>query len=210
MFLGVIPARGGSKGIPGKNIKKIGGKPLIAWSIESAKQSKQLDDFLVSTDDEEIAAVARAYGAPVMMRPAELATDEATTISVLKNIAEKRPEAEHLIVLQPTSPLRAPALIDECIASYLSDDYDNLATGWYCKYREFGTHNNGRRQDYQGFFYDDGNVYILKRSLALAEQWFGTRINKKVIPKIYNFEIDDEVDILILEKLLSYKQQGKL
>lgn len=203
MFIAVIPARGGSKGLPGKNIKEICGKPLIAWSIEAAKQSKRLQGIIVSTDDEKIAGIARRYGAEVLIRPPELATDEAKTIDVIKHVAQQRAEAQNFVVLQPTSPLREPGLIDECIAEYLSGDYDNLATGYYCKFREFGTHNNERRQDYEGFFYDDGNVYILNRTIVMQCRWSGDRIAKRVISKIQNFEIDDEVDFLILETLMS-------
>ncbi|MCR9140714.1 MAG: acylneuraminate cytidylyltransferase family protein [bacterium] len=198
----VIPARGGSKGIPRKNIKAIQGKPLIAWSIDAARESKLLSEFFVSTDDEEIARVARECGAPVLMRPPELATDESKTVDLLQHLAGQKPEMDAFCVLQPTSPLRYPGLIDECITEYADGDYDTLATGFLCKFREFGTHGNERRQDYKGFFYDDGNVYVIDRALAAAGRWSGDRICKKEIPKEYNFEIDDEVDILLLETLL--------
>lgn len=201
-YLGIIPARGGSKGIPRKNIYEIHGKPLIAWSIKSAQAANDLSDFVVSTDDDEIAEVAQKYGAPVLMRPPELATDESRTIDLLQHILTERPEADALCVLQPTSPLRYPTLIDDCIREYEAGDFDSLATGFYCKFREFGSHNNERRQDYQGFFYDDGNVYLLDRSLVQAGRWSGDRIRKLEIPKEYNFEIDDEVDLLLLETLL--------
>jgi CMP-N-acetylneuraminic acid synthetase len=202
MILGVIPARGGSKGIPRKNIKNICGKPLIAFSIEAAQQAEQLDAFLVSTDDKEIAVVAKACGAPVLMRPSDLATDEAKTISVLQHVALEKPEFQNIMVLQPTSPLRSSGLLDDCITDFLSGDYDNLATGQFCKAKEFGSHNNMRRQDYQGFFYDDGNVYILQKKLVEAGKWFGDKIFRKEISKVENFEIDDEIDFLILEMLM--------
>ncbi|MBF0231432.1 MAG: acylneuraminate cytidylyltransferase family protein [Desulfamplus sp.] len=202
MFLAVIPARGGSKGIPGKNIKEINGKPLIAWSIEAAKESRILDEFLVSTDDERIAEVASRYDCPVLMRPPELATDEAKTISVLEHIIKAKETAEHVVVLQPTSPLRHKGLIDDCLSDYTKGGYDNLATGFYCKFREFGSHNNERRQDYKGFFYDDGNVYVLNRSLIGKGRWSGDHICFKEISKEQNFEIDDSIDFLILDTLM--------
>lgn len=200
--LAVIPARGGSKGLPGKNIRMIAGKPLLAWSIEAAQRAKSLDRVVVSTDDARIAAVAREWKCEVMDRPQALATDEATTIAVLTDIARKTPEASTFVVLQPTSPLRDEGLIDECVAAFERGGFDDLATGYYCKFREFGTHNNARRQDYQGFFYDDGSVYVLKRELVLAGRWSGEKIGKHVIAKHQNFEIDDEVDFLVLEALL--------
>lgn len=103
--LGLIPARGGSKGVPRKNIREICGKPLIAWTIEAALAAKGLDRVVVSTEDEEIAAVARRYGADVLLRPPELATDTASTQDVMVHALQNLP-AETLVLLQPTSPYR--------------------------------------------------------------------------------------------------------
>lgn len=202
MNLAIIPARGGSKGLPGKNIRLLNGKPLIVWSIEAAKKSTRIDRFLVSTDSEEIASIAKANSCEVIMRSPELASDEATTIAVIEDIATKIPEALNFIVLQPTSPLRSKDLIDNCLKEYLSNNYTNLATGFWCKYKEFGSHNNLRRQDYKGFFYDDGNVYVLSRSIVEQGKWFGDRICRFENSKIQNFEIDDEIDFKILEMLM--------
>jgi CMP-N-acetylneuraminic acid synthetase len=202
MRLAVIPARGGTKGLPGKNIKIICGKPLIAWSIEAAAEAKEIDRVVVSTDSEEIADVARSYGAEVLIRPSELATDESTTIAVLKNIATKIQDADDFIVLQPTSPLRNKDLIDSCVQVYCQGEYSNLATGFWCKIQEFGSHNNMRRQDYSGFFYDDGNVYILARNLVEQGLWYGQKICRHVISREQNYEIDDEIDFIILEALM--------
>src|SRR4051812_14473677 len=110
----LIPARGGSKTIPRKNIVSVGGKPLIAWTIGAALGSKLLDRVCVSTDDEEIAAVARQHGAEVpFMRPAELASDEAGSLGValhaLDWMAAHGGEPDYLLLLQPTSPLRTTA-----------------------------------------------------------------------------------------------------
>ncbi len=204
MRLAVIPARGGSKGLPGKNIKSICGKPLIAWSIEAALDAKEIDRVVVSTDSEEIADVARNFGADVLMRPEELATDEATTIAVLENIAGEVQDADTFIVLQPTSPLRNEGLIDSCIKKFKQGEYSNLATGFWCKSQEFGSHNNMRRQDYKGFFYDDGNIYILPRSLVEKGRWYGDNICRYVIEREQNYEIDDEVDFIVLEALMRY------
>ncbi len=201
-YLGVIPARGGSKGIPRKNVRELCGKPLIAWSIEAAQAAKRLDAFLVSTDDPEITATAEAWRAPVLQRPAELATDESRTIDVLQHVLTERPGYDAIVVLQPTSPLRYPTLIDDCIAAFETSGGDNLATGYYCKFREFGSHNNERRQDYKGFFYDDGNVYVLAADLVRQGRWSGDRICKQEIPREYSFEIDDEIDMLLLDTLL--------
>ena len=202
MRLAVIPARGGSKGLPGKNIRPLLGKPLIGWSIEAARRAASIGRVLVSTDSDEIASVARQFGAEVLPRPAALATDEATTIAVMTHVAAEVPDASTFIVLQPTSPLRDNGLIDACVATYEKGGYSNLATGYWCKYQEFGSHNNTRRQDSKGFFYDDGSVYILPRTLVEEGLWYGNNICRQVIARHQNYEIDDEVDFVVLEALM--------
>jgi CMP-N-acetylneuraminic acid synthetase len=203
MRLAVIPARGGSKGVPGKNVRMLRGQPLISWSIQAAQRATTVDRVVVSTDNDNIASIAKAFGAEVLMRPAELATDEATTLSVIRHVAAEIRAADTFIILQPTSPLRDSGLIDDCVRLFEQGQYSNLATGYWCKYREFGTHNNARRQDYQGFFYDDGNVYILLRSLIEQDRWCGNRICRHEISRHQNYEIDDEIDFVILEALMN-------
>src|SRR3989338_7231045 len=139
MILGIIPARGGSKAIPRKNIKMIAGKPLIAWTIESAKRSSLLDNFVVSTEDKEIAEISKKYGAEVVVRPDELATDEATTLSVLQHVLSVI-ESDTVVLLQPTSPVRDTNLIDKCIRRFRERGADTLATGFICKFMEYGTY----------------------------------------------------------------------
>ena len=202
MRLAVIPARGGSKGLPRKNILPLVGKPLIAWSIESAINSAMIDRVVVSTDDPEIAQVAEKFGAQFLMRPANLASDEATTISVLTHVAEQVPEATLFVVLQPTSPLRGKTLVDDCIKSYETGAFSNLATGYWCKFQEFGSHNNKPRQEIKGFFYDDGSVYILPRNLVEQGCWFGDNICRFITARRENYEIDDDIDFIILDSLI--------
>lgn len=112
----LIPARGGSKGIPRKNIKLIAGKPLIAWTIEAALRSSRLDAVVVSTEDEEIAAVARAAGALVpFLRPAALAADDTPGIEPVRHALDCLPQYDAVLLLQPTSPLRGTDDIDACL-----------------------------------------------------------------------------------------------
>ena len=112
-LLSLIPARGGSKGIPRKNIRKLSGKPLIAWSIEAAQKSSFVDRIVVSTDDEEIAIIARSYGAEVpFLRPTELSRDDTPGIAPVLHALEQFPEVEQILLLQPTSPLRTSEDID--------------------------------------------------------------------------------------------------
>jgi len=112
----LIPARGGSKGIPRKNIKLIAGKPLIVWTIEAALRSRMLDAVVVSTEDEEIAAVARGAGAQVpFMRPLELAQDDSPGLAPVMHALDQLPQFDAVLLLQPTSPMRTTADIDACL-----------------------------------------------------------------------------------------------
>jgi len=200
MILGITPARGGSKGVPRKNIKMLCGKPLIAWTIEAAKQSKLLDRFVVSTEDKEIAEVARKYGAEVIPRPLELATDEASTLSVLQDVLKKI-DADVVVLLQATSPIRNPGLIDYCIKRFLDTGATSLTTGFICKYKEYGTYEE-RRQDIKGFFYDDGNVYVIKADLVRKGDRYGKKIERVVLDREQNAEIDDKFDFWLAEQIL--------
>lgn len=200
MVLGLIPARGGSKGVPGKNIKEIYGKPLIVWTIEKALKSRRLDKVIVSTDSERIAEISRAAGAEVIMRPEELATDTASTQDVMIHALKECP-ADTLVLLQCTSPVRSEGLIDDCIAEFEECDYDSLATGFICDYKEYGK-NTLPRQQIKGFFYDDGNVYVIKASNILAGDRYGKKIGHKLISRYENAEIDDEYDFWLLGKIL--------
>ena len=200
MILGITPARGGSKGIPGKNIKQINGKPLITWTIEAAKKSKYLNKYVVSTEDNEIAGIANEYGAEVLKRPLELATDEASTLSVLQHTVSEIP-CDIVVLLQATSPIRRGGLIDECIREFLDNEYDSLATGFICKYIEYGK-GNMRRQDIEGFFYDDGNIYVIKADLIERGERYGEKIGRKVISRWENTEIDDKFDLWLGEQIL--------
>lgn len=204
MILGLIPARGSSKGVPNKNIKRIYGKPLIVWTIERALQSNLIDEVIVSTDSEDIAAVAKENGVRVMMRPAEFATDTASTQDVMYYTLSKAP-ADILVLLQPTSPCRSKGLIDECIREFIENDYDSLAPGFICDYKEYGS-NILPRQQIKGFFYDDGNVYVIKADHILQGDRYGKKIGHKLISRYENAEIDDMYDFWLLEKILEKQQ----
>lgn len=200
VILGVIPARGGSKGIPRKNLKELCRKPLIVWTIEAAKKSKLLDRFVVSTEDEEIAEVSRKYGAEIAHRPPELAKDETPILAVLQDILKKI-DADVVVLLNPTSPIRNPGLIDRCIRRFLDGAADSLATGFICKYEEYGTYD-GRRQDIKGFFYDDGNIYVTKADLVRKGDRFGKKIERVILDKEQNVDIDDDFDFWLAEQIL--------
>ena len=131
-ILAIIPARGGSKGIPGKNIKEFAGKPLIVHSIEAALKCPLVTRTVVSTDDDKIAAIAEAHGAQVIKRPDELATDTAVVIDAMRytvrKVEEEGADVDVVILLEPTSPYRRMEDIEKCIQVLLENKADSAAT----------------------------------------------------------------------------------
>ena len=209
MILGLIPARGGSKGVPGKNVKSIYGRPLIAWTIMRARESERIDRIIVSTDSDDIAKVAIDCGVEVLKRPEYLASDTASTQDVMVHSLQNYP-ADTLVLLQPTSPFRSKGLIDRCIDQFERGDYDSLATGFICDYKEYGT-NTLPRQQIEGFFYDDGNVYVIKAKNILAGDRYGKNIGYYYTDRYENAEIDDLYDFWLLEEILRKKDlEGEL
>ena len=130
--IAVVPARGGSKSVPGKNIKDLAGKPLIAWAIEAAKKTGAIDRVIVSTDDQKIAAVSSESGAEVYRRPHHLATDESLVIDTLRDLIgslrQEGENAEIMVLLEATSPLRTPGDIQACLEKLVRDGLDSVAT----------------------------------------------------------------------------------
>ncbi len=222
-IIAVIPARGGSKSIPDKNIKQLGGKPLIVWSIEVAKRTKEIDRIIVSTDSEKISKIAREQRAEVYIRPPELATDEALVIDALKNlISSLRKEgdnAEIMVLLEPTCPLRSVEDVKKCLNLLVNDGLDSVAT---FKEAELNPHrawkiNDGRpevfipgaipwlpRQELPKAYQLTGAVYAFRSSLLGRERrslLFG-KSGAVIMPKERSLDIDDEVDFDILETLI--------
>lgn len=227
--LAVIPARGGSKGLPGKNIRMLCGKPLIAWSIEKAKKARHLDVVLVSTDSPEIAAVARRYGAIVpFLRPADLATDCASTYDVIRHALEyyreeEGREFEYIVLLEPTSPLREDDDIDQILQTLdaRADECDAIVS-----VGEVAGHpsimkrlvdgrvepfcpelvQTTRRQDNAPAYFPFGVAYIAKTSALLKENTFYTRRCMSFQVKRYqNYEIDDMYDFLCVESVMKHE-----
>ncbi|WP_081212348.1 acylneuraminate cytidylyltransferase family protein [Salegentibacter sediminis] len=190
-ILGLIPARGGSKGIPGKNIKLLGGKPLLQYTWESAKASSLLDKLILSSEDPEIIETATKLGLEVpFTRPKELAQDSTPSIEVIKYalnfFREKGQNFDAVCLLQPTTPFRSPGLIDSCIKKFSSNNYDSLITVREVP-AEFNPHwifeeKNGllklatgeeniipRRQELPKAYFRDGAVYITKTEVLLEQ-----------------------------------------
>ena len=224
-FLGVIPARGGSKGVPGKNIRPVAGKPLIAWTIEAAKASGVLDRLVVSTDNDRIANVARQCGAEVRMRPAALAGDDTPTRPVLEHVAEEL-EGEGaafdaVVTLQPTSPLRLPRHITEACVQFAADaNADSLVScvavphifnpvsvmkrNWQGYLESFvGGDAITRRQDKPEVFARNGAaVYITRRS-RIGDFVFGGNLLCYPMDAKYSLDIDTLDDFTIAETALA-------
>ncbi|PIC88551.1 acylneuraminate cytidylyltransferase [Sporosarcina sp. P21c] len=221
-FLAIIPARGGSKGIPRKNIIDVHGKPLITYTIEAALQSKYIDRVIVSTDDEEIAAIGRKWGAEIpFLRPAELATDEAKTIdAILHAIKSLREKYDYVITLQPTQPLRTSQHIDQSIEEIIEKKFKNLVSVSSVKEHPvlirrinqenhlkplIDSHSTIRRQDFQPYYLVNGAIYINKVEDIAAD----TSLNDNegfYIVKDYLIDIDEIYDLEILNKEISNGQ----
>lgn len=200
-ILAVIPARGGSKGVPGKNIKPIAGKPLLAWTIEHALAAKTVDRVVVSTEDPKIAAVAREWGAEVLDRPKRLATDRADTLPVLQHALKTCP-ADVLVVLQCTSPIRSKGLVDRCVGKFLREKVDSLGTVFPDRSYEYGV-EMPRRQEIRPRLVDNGNVYVNRADLILKKgDRYGKRIAILEISREESFEIDEPFDFWLCEKML--------
>lgn len=218
LFLAIVPARGGSKGIPHKNIVHIKGRPLISYTLDAAKQSEYLDEIYVSTDDEEIADVARQQGIKVLYRPDALATDTSKTIDVLMHaVKEKGKCYDYTVLLQPTQPMRKAWHIDQAIEETINNNYHSLVSISKVKKHPIlirrvsenhklvpllNMSSTVRRQDFEPYYVVNGAIYINKikelcESTSLNDNEYGYLMDER-----YDVDIDDELDLLIFEKML--------
>ena len=224
-ILVVIPARGGSKGLPGKNIKMLCGKPLIAYSIDVARAFADDNNICVSTDSEEIKQVVEQYGLKVpFLRPDYLATDTSTSDDVLIHAVNYYREQygrtfKKLILLQPTSPLRTKEDVEEAIRLY-RDDIDMVvsvmkshAPAVLCQDDEHGyvqlTYNKKAlgRQQLPDMYEFNGAVYVMSVDALLEKKMAGfTKIVKYVMSKEHSIDIDDIYDFLQVESILKYSK----
>jgi len=232
-ILAIIPARGGSKGLPHKNIKDLYGKPLIAWSIEAAVKSKYIDRVIVSTDDEEIAQVAQKFGAEIpFMRPEELASDDSKTMDVVLhciNYFEETGEKNDIIVLlEPTSPLRETLDVDEAIENLVETQdsesivgisrVENTHPAFLVKLENkflrpylFNEFKILRRQEIDELYFYEGSLYIsYADSLKNRKNFYHEKALGYIVPKWKSFEVDDITDFKIIEALLKAKLNGEL
>lgn len=234
-IIAIIPARGGSKGLPRKNIRTLAGKPLIAWTIEQARKSKYIDKVIVSTEDTEIAEISRKYEAEVpFLRPIELAKDDSPTIDAIMhalNWFEERGDCFDLVVLlEATSPLRDVEDIDKCIETLINHQgaraivsIAKLESG----HPEFNVtiNNEGfikkldgtsnfkvlRRQELEDIYFFEGSVYISEiLTLKQKRTFYHESTLAYVVPKYKSLEVDDLCDFISIEGLMKAKIEGKL
>lgn len=220
-ILAVIPARGGSKEIPGKNLRPVAGKPLIAHTIQAALQSSSINRVIVSTDDKEIAEVSKKFGADVVMRPVEISGDTSSSESALLQVLEHLRSREGyqpdlLVFLQCTSPLTVPSHIDGTVAKLLSEkadcaltvtpffhfiwnrSKDGLATGI-----NHDSTTRPMRQEREGQFLENGAVYVMRTDgfLKHRHRFFGRAVMYE-LPSENSLEIDAHHDLRVADLML--------
>jgi len=221
--LAIIPARGGSKGIPRKNVRPLGGIPLIAHTIRQAVATPSITRIVVSTDDAEIGAVAREHGAEVVWRPAELSGDTASSESALLHVLETLREREGyepslVVFLQATSPLRRPDDIERAIETVRREKADSLFSA--CRVEGFVWRRTRGKDDLASFSYDhnrrprrqdapedlieNGSIYVFRPNVLLEQKnRLGGRIAVHLMSPLDSFQIDEPEDLEVMERLLA-------
>ena len=231
-ILAIIPARGGSKGVPRKNVRAVAGKPLIAWTLEAALAATRIDRVVVSTDDAEIAKVASGLGAEVpFLRPAALAADASPTVDTLRHVvAELRARegytADAVMTLQPTSPLRTARHIDEAAALFAADPAaESLVSFVEVPHifhpRSVMTRDEAgymvpfltepqpsRRQDKEPVFARNGAAIYITRTSCLDRFVFGGRLLAYMMDPACSLDVDDEADLTHADALLRARVGG--
>jgi len=234
-IIGIIPARGGSKGVPRKNIRVLAGKPLIAWTIETAIASKYIDYLIVSTDDKEIAEISKKYGADIpFLRPSELAKDDSPTIDVILHaigwLKERGKYFDVVVLLEPTSPLRDAYDIDNCIELLFNNKIAKAIVsvarlesshpefnvvindnGFIRKSDGYANFRTLRRQELKPIYFFDGSVYVSYEDALWQRRTFYHELTLGyTIEKYKSFEIDEISDFICVEALMKAKMKGEL
>ncbi len=212
--VGLIPARGGSKGIPRKNLAPLAGKPLLAWTVESARG---LSRVVVSTDSEEIAALARGLGAEVIDRPAELATDEAPMLDVIRHALRELGACDVLVLLQPSSPLRRAQHVDEAVRFLVESGADSVVSVVEVPHRfrpsslmaledgrlvPLAAELPTRRQDKPLVYARNGPAVLALRPERLGESLYGGDCRPYLMDARSSLDVDEPFDLELAEALL--------
>lgn len=211
-FLAVIPARGGSKRVPRKNVLDLAGKPLIAWSIEAGLKSKYIDKVIVTSDDDEILDIANKFGSDTIKRPDSLASDTATSIDAVKHTIQNTPAYDYIVLLQPTSPLRTAHHIDEAIERLEYKNADAIVSVCEMGHSPLWSNTLPKDGNMEGFLRDEiknirsqdlpiyyrlnGAIYIVKTDRLMAENTFiiNENIFSYVMDDTSSVDIDNELD----------------
>jgi N-acylneuraminate cytidylyltransferase len=222
--LAVVPARGGSKGLPRKNVLPLAGKPLLAWTLQAAQASRYLDRTILSSDDDEIIATGQQYGGDApFKRPTQLAVDTTTTLDVVFHVLEQFPAFDIVVILQPTSPLRSAADIDAALEHLIDSGARSCVSvtepdksPYWC----YGVNEQGRlaplldselasrrRQDLPTAYTLNGAVYAAHVDWLKQQQGFvGTDTVAHVMPRERSLDIDTLLDMQICEAVIAAKQ----
>ncbi len=218
--LGVIPARGGSKGVPGKNLVEIGGKPLIAWTIETAQESIIIDRLILSSDAPDIIAVASQYGCEApFVRPAEISDDQSSSADVILHALEQMTESyEYLVLLQPTSPFRTTVDIDACLTlcqergapAAVSVSISEKSPDWMYRIAADNTmqpvlpvtSEATRRQDLDEIYVLNGAVFVARTDdYQKSKSFLGPQTVGMVMPTERAIDIDTPLDVIVANAL---------
>jgi N-acylneuraminate cytidylyltransferase len=222
-FLGLIPARGGSKGVPRKNLRVVEGKSLLGWTIDEAKKSKYLDAIVLSSDDAEIITEAKQCGCEVpFVRPPELARDETPGIEPVLHALKELPEFDYIVLLQPTSPLRSVDDIDGCIERFLELKAPSCVSVcespknplWMftldADYRMTPLLEGARersRQELPKTWVLNGAVYVARREFVMQQRGFISDATVAYqMPIERSLDIDTELDLIMLKAILESRR----
>lgn len=223
-ILAIIPARGGSKRLPKKNILNLSNKPLIAWSIEAALKSRFIDDVVVSSDCEDILKISKTYGAKTLVRPKELASDTATTYSTIEHALITYCDYDYVIILQPTSPLRDSTDIDAAINYLFEMNADSIISVCEVEHSPLWQNTlpsnkslenflppdviNKRSQDLPTYYRLNGALYIYNIQKLLQNKTLFIKKNlfAFIMENEKSIDIDNEIDFKIAEVLMDNKK----
>ncbi|KKL87879.1 hypothetical protein LCGC14_1930300 [marine sediment metagenome] len=226
-MIAIIPARGGSKGLPGKNIKPLAGIPLICHTIKQAMKSTVIDKVFVSTDDENIAKIAIEAGADCpFLRPQHLSTDKSlvndTYIYLLEQLSQfYDKEILDFAVLQPTSPLRMVDDIDNAINLFLNKNADSVVSyteehhpiRWHkyidqdFQFEDIFEQTMANRQEYRISYYPNGAIYVFKSKLIKQGKWYSKKSFAYLMPRSRSVDIDTYDDFMLAECLINIQNK---
>lgn len=229
-ILGIIPARGGSKGVPRKNIRKLAGRPLIEYTLDACRAAVSLTKFTISTEDDEIAKISLANGAHVTNRPAELARDDTPSLPVIQHAVtayekEFGLKFDAICLLQPTTPLRRGEDIDNAVKQFLETKTDSLVSvcqipdkfhpNWAYLRNEEGRlvraisskELEPRRQGLSPSYFRDGSIYLVRRNVLLnGNSLYGDSISPFINNSQFALNIDTPEDWALAEQLFSSRE----